>query len=109
MNTHDHLSYNDRLPSHQPTQLPNNIDPDAPWPGFMRLKTLAEYLDMSPNTLIGLVEQGLLPRPVFCPRSRVKRWSKTEIDSAMFGQETQRTVGRSMADVMAEIATKRVN
>ncbi len=69
------------LPAHPPQyrqQKPQSFP--ARWPGLMSTTTLAEYLDMSVNSVLKLVRQGVLPGPELSPSPRLKRWSREAVE-----------------------------
>jgi predicted DNA-binding transcriptional regulator AlpA len=54
-----------------------NVEPDYP-----SRETLAKRLDCAPSTIDGLVERGVLPRPIHLTPS-VVRWRWLDVDVAI--------------------------
>lgn len=67
---------------------------------LMKIKTLAEYLDTSPETVKKKVREGALPEPKF-NESRFVRWDRLEVDAALGAvedpiQQSQRELMESL-------------
>ena len=73
----------------------------ARWPELMTISTLAEYLDMSLNSVRKLIENGVLPAATTSPSPRMKRWKRSVIDDALLRiADRKYTDGPSMSDVL---------
>jgi predicted DNA-binding transcriptional regulator AlpA len=76
--------------------------PAAParWPEFMKITTLAEYMDMSTSGVRKLIESGIIPGPGLVASIRTKRWRKSEIDEVVARRIEARTNGPSLSDLL---------
>lgn len=104
-----HLVLHETTPNLMPFGGLRTTDPVSPqaepkparWPELMTISTLAEYLDMSLNSVRKLIENGVLPEATTAPSPRMKRWKRSVIDDALLRIADRKcTDGPSMSDVL---------
>jgi len=83
------------------------LTPTRSWPAMMGLTTLAEYLDMSTNSVKKLVAIKELPQPVLDLSPRLRRWSKIQIDEHITSPAQAQQLAPRMEDIIKLNATKR--
>lgn len=101
-----HVAYTMPLPDmwirHSETiSLPDRVMPSSRWPELMSISTLAEYLDMSTNSVRNLIVNGVLPDATTAPTPRMKRWKRSAIDETLQRLADRKcSAGTSMTDAL---------
>ena len=81
--------------------LPDRVMPSSRWPELMNISTLAEYLDMSQNSVRNLIANGILPAATTAPSPRLKRWKRSVIDDSLPRiSDRKSSDGPAMSDVL---------
>ena len=61
--------------------MPMSLDTLPDWPGAMKRKTAAAYLDMGEAAFMRLVEEGIMPQPFWLGRS--DHWTRASLDRSL--------------------------
>jgi excisionase family DNA binding protein len=72
---------------------------------FMSISTLAEYLDVSKNTALRLVERGILPAPVQI--GSLKRWEEDAVKKSIAATLDAAASGRAALPTDPDDAARR--
>jgi excisionase family DNA binding protein len=75
---------------------------------YMSINSLADYLDVSKNTALRLVERGVLPPPI--QLGRLKRWDQAEVKQAISATLDAAASGRAASGLSPDdLAEEAVN